>query len=181
MRKFKCVFLSFLLFLNNLIFTINHKCTNEWIVKIENQSNVEIIAKLNGFSNKGRVKPFEDVYKFVFPGSSECKKEITRNLSNSSDVIWAEQQVVKIRTKRNFFESKLSRRSQELAYNRLTLNDPFWDREWYLVSLLVFQIDVNFSVWIEKFKKKIQKRRIERKISQKMSKKRRNVKTPKKR
>ena len=135
MRIFQYFFLSFLLFLNNLIFTINQKCTNEWIVKIENHENVEKIANLNGFSNDGRIKPFEDIYKFVLAGISECKNEITKILANNSDVIWAEQQVIKTRTKRNFYESKLSRRSQELAYNRLTLNDPFWDHEWYLVSI----------------------------------------------
>ena len=45
-----------ILITNSFIVIQNHKCTNEWIVKIEDQTKVESIANATGFLNKGQVR-----------------------------------------------------------------------------------------------------------------------------
>lgn len=41
-----------------------------------------------------------------------------------------EQQIAKPRTKRGFLGDK---RDIDLAYRSVNFNDPYWDKEWYLV------------------------------------------------
>ena len=43
------------IFSNIFVLISNHKCTNEWIVKIEEVSKVDAIANATGFLNKGQV------------------------------------------------------------------------------------------------------------------------------
>lgn len=47
-------------------------------------------------------------------------------------VNWVEQQEHKTRTKRGLID----RETFERSYHEVKFNDPLWDKEWYLVSLL---------------------------------------------
>ena len=52
-------------------------------------------------------------------------------------VLWADQQYNKVRTKRGIFDRNTEdkREIEERAYEQAIFNDPLWPKEWYLVSV----------------------------------------------
>ena len=57
-------------------------------------------------------------------------------------ILWAQQQVSKLRVKRDMLdateEDKFSKRAENLAYRSVSYDDPKWADQWYLVSDLRF-------------------------------------------
>jgi hypothetical protein len=78
------------LFDKNFVLCLNNKCSNEWIVKINDENKVDAIANLTGFSNKGQIQPFENIYKFthleINNSDSDCHSDITDILNKNTNV-----------------------------------------------------------------------------------------------
>lgn len=81
-----------LICLNHFTLSLSDKCTNEWMVRIEDEIKVESIANLTGFLNIGKIKPFDNIYKFVHPqiNNSKCQRGLTKILNKNSDVSYFE-------------------------------------------------------------------------------------------
>jgi hypothetical protein len=81
---------NILLFAKNFVLCLNNKCSNEWIVKINDEKKVDVTANLTGFLNKGQVQPFENIYKFTHSkinnSDSHCHSDITDILYKNTNV-----------------------------------------------------------------------------------------------
>ncbi|XP_025076934.1 furin-like protease kpc-1 [Pomacea canaliculata] len=85
------------------------------------------VARDAGLRNIGQIGSLEDHYLFEIPNrqkrSSERSHEHHAALSTHPEVHWFEQQVAKVRTKRDLVKP---------LSGPFKLNDPYYDRQWYL-------------------------------------------------
>ncbi|KAJ8304953.1 hypothetical protein KUTeg_018536 [Tegillarca granosa] len=81
------------------------------------------------------IHPFEDHYLLkhssVPSRSKRSADHHTKRLTTDERVEWVEQQIAKPRSKRGFLGDK---RDIDLAYRSVSFNDPYWDKEWYLIA-----------------------------------------------
>lgn len=136
--------------------------SNEWVVRLEGGPEIaELIAAQMGYKLLGQVMGFRDTYRMVKLDHPIQKKrgqpQLTEILSNDARVIWAEQQFIKQRQKRDiipdfsheddnffqlskvkdFFKNRTKRSLNDLADDfpvreRKRFNDELWDQQWYL-------------------------------------------------
>ena len=103
---------------------------HEWALKVSDPLEADLIAAETGFINKGPIEPFADIYLFQNPKvphrSRRSAQLHTDKLKSHEKVLWAEQLVTKLRTKRDF------------VFNERSINDPEWENQWYLVSCFFF-------------------------------------------
>ena len=90
MKLLKIISICILILASTLNLSLNQSCKNEWIVKLEDEDKVDKIAYLSGFLNNGKVKPFENIYRFSHPeintSAKICREDLTNILNNNSDV-----------------------------------------------------------------------------------------------
>lgn len=71
-------------------------------------------------------------------------------------VFWAEQQVVKSRVKRGYIRE--DKRTEDRMYRDINLNDPYWEKQWYLVrhqnDVVVFCLYIIIIIYIFLFRVK---------------------------
>ncbi|XP_034032723.1 furin (paired basic amino acid cleaving enzyme) b [Thalassophryne amazonica] len=96
--------------------------TNTWAVQISGgPEEADLIARKHGFVNHGSV--FGDYYHFkhhaVEKRASSGHRRVHIRLQNEPQVLWAEQQVVKKRKKRDVYEEP---------------SDPDFPKQWYLYN-----------------------------------------------
>lgn len=102
--------------------------TNEWVVHVPGGSQVaDLIALDGGYVNKGKLSGLEDYYVFEHPDAPDRSKRtkggLTKRLAADERVSWAEQQVAKIRHKRDL----LTKQERSVKFK-----DPLWNHQWYL-------------------------------------------------
>jgi hypothetical protein len=129
---------------------------HEWAAKVSDPLEADLIAIETGFVNHGPIKPFHDIYLFKnndVPRRSKRHAKIhTDRLEGHEKVLWAEQQVSKLRTKRDHQQVeeeegeeqrrkrnldnvlKFDKRAEATAYRSTNYDDPQWSDQWYLVS-----------------------------------------------
>ncbi|ESO10718.1 hypothetical protein HELRODRAFT_190143 [Helobdella robusta] len=105
-----------------VITTCQSHYLNQWAVNIEGGEGVaREVAKDHGFVYLGEIMP--DYYKFQHPRimkrSLEANDYHHSSLMSNEKVLWAEQQIVKKRKKRDIS-------------NMRAFNDPYWPNMWYL-------------------------------------------------
>ncbi|KAI9564477.1 hypothetical protein GHT06_008216 [Daphnia sinensis] len=111
--------------------------TDQWAVHVPGGDRLaDEIATKHGFTNLGKI--FDDYYHFrhrkVLKRSIQSSSHHHSLLTSEAEVRWAQQQVVKRRTKRDgLLEDSnggvSSRTTRSISYN---LNDPGWIHMWYL-------------------------------------------------
>ncbi|KAK3854786.1 hypothetical protein Pcinc_038753 [Petrolisthes cinctipes] len=94
---------------------------NEWVVpRLRRKRMAATLASDLGYEFYGQIGDFTDVYRMVKSDHPRRHKRaahhLTQHLNTHTQVVWAEQQFVKERTKRT---EKL-------------FNDELWDHQWYL-------------------------------------------------
>ena len=122
----RLVFLIFLLKVNIFILCQPEEYLNEWIVHIpKGQIGAKKFAQDHGFLNLGEVIPDSQHYHMKYPKlrskrSIQPSHHVSKSILEHPEVESAEQQVVKTRTKRDV----------HAPFTKM--NDPFWDKMWYL-------------------------------------------------
>lgn len=111
----------------------------EWAAKVRDPLEADLIALETGFVNRGPIKPFHDIYLFenvnVPHRSKRHAQAHTERLAGHEKVLWAEQQVSKLRTKRDNLDEKeleIEKRAEDKAYRSIKYDDPEWTNQWYL-------------------------------------------------
>ena len=112
----------------------------EWAAKVSDPIEADLIAIETGFVNRGLIKPFHDIYLFEnvnMPHRSKRHTQIhTDRLKGHEKILWAEQQVSKLRTKRdNLDVLNFDKRAENSAYRSVKYDDPEWNNQWYLVNI----------------------------------------------
>jgi hypothetical protein len=137
--RFACtVFLTVLSLNLSIVFCKNNhqhqpEYIHEWALKVSDPLEADLIAAETGFINKGVIEPFTDIYLFQNPRvphrSRRSAQVHTDKLNNHEKVLWAEQQVTKLRTKRDMVDLEVENK----AYRSIKYDDPEWNNQWYLV------------------------------------------------
>lgn len=108
---------------------------NDWAVRIRGgREAVDSLANDLGYDNLGQLRGFPDTYLLRKPNherrSKRAAQHITKRLVDDERVLWAEQQVVRDRVKRDHGD-----RQPPWMRNRwetFRFNDPLWTHQWYL-------------------------------------------------
>ena len=129
--------IAFLVLLSGQIHAKSHEYIREWAAKVSDPLEADLIAMETGFVNRGPIKPFHDIYLFeninVPHRSRRSAQGHTDRLLGHEKVLWAEQQIVKQRTKRDHIdELDLEKRAENSAYKSTRYDDPEWANQWYL-------------------------------------------------
>ncbi|XP_021936626.1 neuroendocrine convertase 1-like isoform X4 [Zootermopsis nevadensis] len=124
--------------------------SNEWLVRLEGGPDVaELLALELGYVFLGSVMGFPDTYRMLKSDHPSLHKRafprLTQRLVRDARVVWAEQQFVKLRAKRDFIPPlddsgvqtpavRRKRADLEVPTQRVErlFNDELWDQEWYL-------------------------------------------------
>jgi hypothetical protein len=122
---------------------------HEWAARVSDPLEADLIAAETGFINRGPIAPFHDIYLFenanVPRRSKRHAQTHTERLQGHEKVLWAEQQVSKLRTKRDHQNVetvlKFDKRAEASAYKSTHYDDPQWDDQWYLVSQIIARIN----------------------------------------
>ncbi|XP_064481947.1 neuroendocrine convertase 1-like [Ornithodoros turicata] len=113
----------------------DHHFVNDWAVKIRGGvGQAYQLAKEFGYDNLGQLRGFRDTYlmrKSDHPRRSKRgARHITKRLVDDDRVLWAEQQVVRKRAKRDHVEEgPLWMRNR---WETFRFNDPLWTHQWYI-------------------------------------------------
>lgn len=133
------VFFKFLILtvsLNSALSEDVDEFTREWAVKVSDPLMADLIALETGFKNTGLIEPFDDVYLFVNENVPHRSKrgahKHTNTLKNHESILWTEQQVSKIRNKRDHQSDLVDKRAENLIYRSAHFDDPEWKNQWYL-------------------------------------------------
>lgn len=104
---------------------------NAWAVRIRGGPlAADQLARELGYANAGPLRGLEDTYLLRKTGQPERSRRsargVTRRLTQDARVLWAEQQVVRVREKRggDFMT--------DVDWEALRFNDPLWNRQWYI-------------------------------------------------
>lgn len=132
--------LGWLLLATVVVATSGHEpeYIREWAAKVRDPLEAELIAVETHFVNRGPIRPFRDIYLFentkVARRSKRHAQEHTERLAGHERVLWAEQQVSKLRTKRDHVDdvAKFDKRAENTAYRSIRYDDPEWTKQWYL-------------------------------------------------
>jgi hypothetical protein len=127
----------------------NPEYMHEWAARVSDPIEADLIAAETGFVNRGPIRPFHDIYLFEnqnVPRRSKRHAQLhTERLQGHEKVLWAEQQVSKLRTKRDGQKEatvdavlKFDKRAEASAYKSTHYDDPQWGDQWYLVSWKFF-------------------------------------------
>ncbi|XP_023217479.1 neuroendocrine convertase 1-like [Centruroides sculpturatus] len=106
--------------------------TNDWAVQLNGGDDMaKQLADEMGYYNLGQIRGFPNVYllrKKEHPSRSKREaKQLNKILNEDPRVLWAEQQEIRVRDKRNL---RLVGRNGDFYVNRF--NDQLWPKEWYL-------------------------------------------------
>ncbi|KAL6263420.1 hypothetical protein P5V15_006211 [Pogonomyrmex californicus] len=135
----------------------------EWVVRIPGGLEVaSLLAAQSGYKHHGPVRGFKDTYIWIKDNNLSQKKRgnvrLTKALNATSKIIWADQQKIVRRLKRDYIsladlesekpltrEKRLQLNVYEVTSNVVSnenrgdvykksriFNDPLWDQEWYL-------------------------------------------------
>uniref|UniRef100_A0A915JTX1 Uncharacterized protein n=1 Tax=Romanomermis culicivorax TaxID=13658 RepID=A0A915JTX1_ROMCU len=112
----------------------NLEYTNEWVVTVKGgHQAAHKLAKETNYDLVGPVRGFDNTYVFQKSDhpirSKRNANHHTAKLSSHEKVLFAEQQTIKRRSKRDLLNpwSDLSRKNVDLLFN-----DPFWPKQWPL-------------------------------------------------
>ncbi|XP_077518667.1 neuroendocrine convertase 1-like [Amblyomma americanum] len=102
---------------------------NAWAVRVRGGHRAaDQLAYELGYTNAGPLRGLEDTYLLRKADQPERSRRsartFTRQLTQDSRVLWAEQQLVRPREKRTLVE--------EEDWEALRFNDPLWNRQWYI-------------------------------------------------
>ncbi|OXA64410.1 Neuroendocrine convertase 1 [Folsomia candida] len=124
--------------------------SNEWLVYVQEKEAADRLAAQSGYENLGELKEFPGVY--LMRNSNHPRKhkrsarELTQQLQNYPQVVWADQQFSKFRVKRdpldlihlvqNFKVDNFFRQNNLNIFGNLGTNnrfqDPLWEKQWYM-------------------------------------------------
>lgn len=112
----------------------NRIFTNRFAVRVKRGVDPDELARHFGYDNLGRIGSLEDYYLFV--GHRIAKRSITphetRHLDRHEHILWAEQQHVKKRIKRDLILDLPSVSPATTSAQKLfQFSDPLFDKQWY--------------------------------------------------
>nr|XP_018915743.1 PREDICTED: neuroendocrine convertase 1-like [Bemisia tabaci] len=115
-----------------------HHYTNEWVVRIPQDSLASEISNKKGFTYVNRIEGFDDMHLFVKESQPKMQKvpshHLSAHLESHEAVLWAEQQVAKVRQRRGLLnrrEGILARRETDRSRYEGVFNDEYWKLQWY--------------------------------------------------
>uniref|UniRef100_A0A0R3RJB0 P/Homo B domain-containing protein n=1 Tax=Elaeophora elaphi TaxID=1147741 RepID=A0A0R3RJB0_9BILA len=116
---------------------------NEWVVEIVGgPQEAKDIARAVGYKYIAPVRGFDNVYIFSkenHRGKRKADSKSTLALCRHKHVLWAEQQRVHKRFKRDHIDAASSALNDVNYSNNVFFNDPFWPQQWNLVSNEIIQ------------------------------------------
>ncbi|XP_018346509.1 PREDICTED: neuroendocrine convertase 1-like [Trachymyrmex septentrionalis] len=133
----------------------------EWVVRIAGGSQVaSLLAAQSGYKHHGPVLGFKDTYIWLKDDNPSQKKRgnirLTKALNANSKIVWADQQKIVKRLKRDYISfvdlesekplirekrlqfmygdvsNAINNENHNAAYKLRMFNDELWDQEWYL-------------------------------------------------
>ncbi|OZC06720.1 peptidase, S8/S53 family, partial [Onchocerca flexuosa] len=111
---------------------------NEWVVEIVGgPEEAKNIARVVGYKYIAPVRGFDNVYIFSKEscrGKRKADSKSTLALRRHKHVLWAEQQRVHKRFKRDHIGATAGA-TNDTNQNNIFFNDPFWPEQWNLKSL----------------------------------------------
>ncbi|EDO33327.1 predicted protein, partial [Nematostella vectensis] len=125
--------------------------SNVWAVQLDSNdgSLADAIARAHGFKNLGGIGTLTGHYEFVHDSTgSRMRRSMesrTKRLISHPRVIWAKQQRILDRQKRDFFdllEARASQQQRSLGHERRKrfYHDPMFAKQWYLQNTGQFNI-----------------------------------------
>lgn len=122
---------SWVLTLFCFCYSYGKEFTNDWAVKLNGENSVaQQLADEMGYDNLGQIQGFPNVYllrKKEHPSRSKREaRHLNEKLNLDPRVVWAEQQEIKIREKRN---CNSVNHDYDIGY---CFNDELWPKQWYL-------------------------------------------------